>query len=66
MERKKVVRVTATEFELENGDIYPHPIELEEVPTPEEFQQHYDHWFSVFEELADGKTSDYRSSCEAA
>ena len=66
MERKKVVRVTATEFELENGDIYPHPIELEEVPSPEEFQKHYDHWSSVFEELANGETSDYRAGCEAA
>ncbi len=66
MERKKVVRVTATEFELENGDIYPHPIELEDVPSPEEFQKHYDHWFSVFEELVNGETSDYRTSCEAA
>jgi hypothetical protein len=66
MKRKKVARVTATEFELENGDVYPHPMQLEEVPTPEEFQKHYDHWFSVFEELTDGETSDDRASCQAA
>lgn len=66
MERKKVVRVTATEFELDNGDIYPHVIELEEVPTPEEFQEHYDHWFSIFQELANGNTSNNRASFQAA
>ena len=37
---RKVIRVTADEFELDNGDIYPHVIELDEdeVPTVEEFQ----------------------------
>jgi len=34
----KVVRVTKTEFELDNGDIYPHNFELEEDITVEEFQ----------------------------
>ncbi|NJK49079.1 hypothetical protein HC931_13655 [Candidatus Gracilibacteria bacterium] len=42
----KVVRVTTTEFELSDGRVYQHPIELEkdEVPTPEEFQEYCDHW----------------------
>jgi hypothetical protein len=66
MQRKRVVRVTATEFELDNGDVYPHPIELEEVPTPEEFQRHYDYWFNVFEELADGEAVNDRTSCTYA
>lgn len=46
---RKVVRVTADEFELDNGDIYPHVIELDEdeVPTVEEFQETYDHWRNV-------------------
>jgi len=35
----KVVRVTNTEFELDNGDIYPHNFELEEDITVEEFQK---------------------------
>ena len=35
----KVVRVTKTEFELDNGDIYLHPIDLEEDITVEEFQK---------------------------
>ena len=37
---RKVVRVTAEEFELDNEDIYPHVIEFDEdeVLTVEEFQ----------------------------
>ena len=35
----KVVRVTKTEFELDNGDIYPHNLELNEDITVEEFQK---------------------------
>lgn len=36
----KVVRLSATEFELENGDVYPLPFDLEEGTTIEEFQKH--------------------------
>ena len=43
-----VVRVTETEFELEDGRIYPHPITLDDVPTVEEFQSIYGHWLAVF------------------
>ena len=41
MEEKnmKVVRVDKTEYELENGDIYPHVFELDEDITVEEFQK---------------------------
>ena len=35
----RVVRVTKTEFELDNGDIYPHNFELDEDITVEEFQK---------------------------
>ena len=34
-----VVRVTKTEFELDNGDIYPHAFELDDDITIEEFQK---------------------------
>jgi hypothetical protein len=37
----KVVRVTKTEFELDNGDIYPLPFELDETPTLKEFNEIY-------------------------
>ncbi len=43
MEKKPmVVRVTKTEFELDDGRIFPHPVELDDVPTVEEFQKIYD------------------------
>lgn len=35
----KVIRVTKTEFELDNGDTYPHNFELEEDISVEEFQK---------------------------
>ena len=35
----KVVRVNSKEFELDNGDIYPHAFELDEDITVEEFQK---------------------------
>lgn len=50
MNTPKVVRVTKTEFELDNGQIFPHAVELDEVPTVEEFQKHYDRWWNIFRE----------------
>ena len=35
----KVIRITKTEFELDNGDIYPHNFELDEDISVEEFQK---------------------------
>lgn len=45
----KVVRVTRTEFELDDGRIYEHPVALdgEAVPTIEDFQRFYDFWSDV-------------------
>jgi hypothetical protein len=40
--RPMVVRVTKEEFELDDGRIFPHVIELDEVPTIQEFQKIYD------------------------
>ncbi len=41
MENKKhtVIRVNKSEFELDNGDIYPHAFELDDDITVEEFQK---------------------------
>lgn len=41
MEEKnmKVIRVSKTEYELENGDIYPNVFELDEDITIDEFQR---------------------------
>jgi len=42
-----VVRVTRKEFELSNGDIYEHPIELDETPTLSEFKKYYHYWKKI-------------------
>ena len=44
MKKVMVVRVNEIEFELDDGRVYQHPIELKEIPTIEEFQDIYDHW----------------------
>jgi len=48
-----IIRVTETEFETEDGRVYPHPVPFKpgEVPTPEEFQVQYDRWSDVFRRL---------------
>lgn len=35
----KIVRVDKNEFETEDGQVFEHPIPLEEVPSLEEFQK---------------------------
>jgi len=47
----KVVRVTKTDFELEDGSVYEHPVELDEVPTLEDFQAIYDEWVEKFQDM---------------
>lgn len=41
----KVTRVTKTEFELEDGRIIPHVVEVDTIPTVEEFQKYLDEWY---------------------
>lgn len=53
MKRATATRVTKTEFKLDDGRVYQHPFELDEVPTNEEFQRIYDHWRELFEEEKD-------------
>lgn len=62
MERKRVVRVTLTEFELDDGTIMPHAIELEEVPTLELFQGYYDNWYAVLKEMNNEEPPDNQTS----
>ena len=53
MEKPMVVRVTKTEFELNDGRIFPMMFDYadDEVPTIEEFQKQYDQWLALFREL---------------
>jgi hypothetical protein len=47
----KIVRVSKTEFELDNGDIYPIPFEFDYEPTIEEFQMFLDNSRELLLEL---------------
>jgi len=47
----KVIKVTKTEFELEDGRVYEHPVELDEVPAIEDFQEIYDKWVVKFKDM---------------
>lgn len=47
----KVIRVTKTEFELDNGDIFPIEPELDEEMSPEEFQTHYERAYNIVKSL---------------
>ena len=42
-----VVRVTRKEFELSNGEVHMHPIELDDTPTLSEFKQYYHYWKKI-------------------
>lgn len=44
---RKVIRVDADEFELDDGTIYPHVVKLEQVPTVEEFQKIYEYCYKL-------------------
>lgn len=57
-----VVRVTATEFELSDGRVFPHIVPLDVVPTPEEFQNHYDKWSSLIKGSDDDQVSKHPQS----
>lgn len=47
----KVIRVSKTEFELENGDIHPIQFEYDYEPTLEEFQMFIDNSKDLILEL---------------
>lgn len=48
MSSHKIIRVTETEFEMEDGTVYPMVFELDEIPPLEEFQKIYDEWVDMF------------------
>jgi hypothetical protein len=58
IKKVKVVKVTKTEFELEDGRVYPHPVELDYVPSLKEFQKTYNEWAELLSKKLEenGKT----------
>lgn len=56
MDSPKVIRVTKSEFELEDGRVFQHPVELDDVPSVEEFQAIYDRWrLILMDEISGGR-----------
>jgi hypothetical protein len=51
--KMKVIRVTRKEFELEDGQIFQHPVELDYTPAIAEFQKYYDDWYKILNEKID-------------
>lgn len=45
---RKIIRVSKTEFEMEDGTIHPILFDFDGEPDVEEFQKHYDDWLDVF------------------
>ncbi|MBU0554315.1 hypothetical protein KJ940_22800 [Myxococcota bacterium] len=51
--KPKIVRVNRTEFELDDGRVYEHPVPLDYDPTIEDFQRIYNHWKGVIEQYVE-------------
>jgi len=51
----KVIRVTKTEFELDNGDVFQIEPELDEEMSPEEFQVHYERAYNIVQSLKNAR-----------
>ncbi len=51
MNRTVITHVNETEFQTEDGRTIPHPVPFNknEVPSAENFQKWYNHWFAVFQ-----------------
>ena len=58
MLKNKVIKVSRTEFQMENGDIFPIEPPLEKDITPEEFQIHYERAFNIIKNLKDTRCND--------
>ena len=47
---KMITRLTRTEYEMDDGTVYPIPFEMDKLPTIEEFQAIYDEWLGLFQQ----------------
>jgi len=54
---EKVVRVTKNEFELEDGTVRQIIPPLDEIMTPEEFQEHYDRAINIIQSIKDSRSN---------
>lgn len=61
----RVVRITKTEFELEDGRVYQHLLPLEKIPSIKQFQSIYDRWEQIIKQKESedvGEISQHRES----
>ena len=59
----RVVRVTKTEFELDNGDVYPLPFELDKALSLKEFNEIYANSKIVVDALiSQSKNNNFKSN----
>jgi len=49
-----VVRVDKTEFELSNGQVFQHPIPLDNDPDLVEFNKNYQYWRETINHFVEG------------
>jgi hypothetical protein len=54
---EKVVRVAKDEFELENGTVHQIIPPLDEIMTPEEFQEHYDRAINIIQSIQNNRSN---------
>ena len=59
---KKVVKVTKTEFELDDGSVFPITPPLSEEMTTEEFQEHYERACNLVQSLKDFRSDNKHTS----
>lgn len=59
MQKTMIVRVTETEFETEDGRVYPHtiPFPKNEVPSVAAFQAQYDRCQAMFDQPSEDESN---------
>ena len=60
--KKKVVKVTKTEFELDDGSVFPIIPPLSEEMTTKEFQEHYERACNLVQSLKNSRSDDKHAS----
>lgn len=56
--QSKVIKVTKTDYTLDNGDVYEHPFEIDENITVEQFQNMLDNAKSIIVETLNNIDND--------
>jgi len=52
----KIVRVTKTEFETADGQVFEHPVPLDKAPTVKQFQKIHDRCYKGISSILEEKS----------